>query len=124
MNRRGFAIRLGALALAPVVLVGCERESAPADIPPMPPNTPKNLALPPDGAPLFVFLLREIPTLVEKVPCSCCAKMLAECYRGACPPSCRPCNEIGRAIYGWHMGGMNDADIVALAKVRFPRAPM
>jgi hypothetical protein len=124
MDRRSFLFGMSAIGLLPAVAVACARDDAPADIPPLPPNTPKNLQLPADGTPLFAFLLREIPTLVEKVPCSCCGKMLAECYRGACPPTCRPCNEIGRAIYGWHMAGMSDADVIALVKVKYPRSAM
>lgn len=41
----------------------------------------------PDGKSLYAFLLFQIPDVVEHVPCRCCGKMLAECYRGACPPT-------------------------------------
>ena len=42
--------------------------------------------LPPDGLPLYRFLLKEAPELVSQVPCACCGKMLKACYLGACPP--------------------------------------
>ena len=47
----------------------------------------RELDLPADGPKLFATLLREIPEVVAAVPCVCCDKVLADCYRGACPPS-------------------------------------
>lgn len=122
MHRRTFATCLSALALAPIFgALGCDREPARPDIPPLPPSAPSNVTLPPDGAPLFSFLLKEIPELVDKVPCSCCDKNLGACFRGACPPTCGPCNKIGRAVYLWHLAGSSDDEIVALVKAKFPR---
>ncbi len=78
-------------------------------------------ALPPDGRQLFDFLLAKIPKLVAKVPCSCCPYSLAQCYRGACPTSCGPCNRIGRQVYKWHVQGVSDDDIISRVKIRWPR---
>lgn len=41
----------------------------------------------PDGAPLYAFLLKEIPEVVSQIPCSCCGQMLSWCYEGGCPPT-------------------------------------
>ncbi len=76
-------------------------------------------ALPPDGQPLFDYLLATIPALVEKVPCSCCPRVIGECYRGACPTTCGPCNKIGRDAYTWHQAGMSDDAIVARVKTKY-----
>ena len=47
----------------------------------------RGMELPPDGLDLYQTLLTEIPEVVSQVPCACCNKMLATCYRGFCPPT-------------------------------------
>jgi hypothetical protein len=70
---------------------------------------------------LFSFMFERIPVLAAKVPCSCCKYTLAECYRGACPPQCGACNQIGREVYTWHMQGMSDEAIVVRVQAKYPR---
>ncbi len=77
--------------------------------------------LPPDGRQLFDFMLATIPDLVAKVPCSCCPFTLAQCYHGACPTSCGPCNKIGRKVYKWHEQGVSDDEIVSRVVTQHPR---
>ena len=101
------------LVLAFAGLPAC-RESGPP-----PPSRGIVAGLPADGEPLFRFLLAEIPEVVAEVPCSCCGRKLAECYRGACPPSCRPCNDIGRDVYGWHVEGVPTNEIVARVEAKY-----
>ena len=118
-----------ALALT-LSLAACGRDApdsvvatsaAPADSVPTAVAEPTNQTseLPPDGQPLFDFLLKEIPALVEKVPCSCCSKVIGECYRGACPTTCGPCNRIGRDAHAWHKAGMDDDAIVAKVRRKY-----
>lgn len=120
------ALLMGSIAL--LVAAGCDSQrtstpeaTATAPAPDQAPTTSTNATLPPDGRPLFDFLMANIPELVAKVPCSCCPFTLAECYGGACPTTCGPCNEIGRHVYEWHQQGMTDDAIVARVEAEFPR---
>ena len=79
--------------------------------------------VPPDGRQLFDFMLAKIPELVAKVPCSCCPFMLGQCYHGACPTSCGPCNKIGRKVYNWHQEGVSDDEIISRVTTQHPRKP-
>jgi hypothetical protein len=79
-------------------------------------------ALPSDGKPLFDFLLAEIPHLADKVPCSCCPFSIGDCYRGACPTSCGPCNQIGRDTFQWHQEGVSDDEIVSRVQAKYLRS--
>ena len=84
MKKKGLALMIGiSMALVLVVAVGVffgGAEDART-------KRLKTLQVPADGAALFDFLLREIPDVVSKVPCSCCSEVLEGCYQGACPPS-------------------------------------
>lgn len=109
-----------------MALVACTSSSTESSRPatgvtPVTQQATADLSSIPDGKPLFDFLLANVPELVEKVPCSCCPFALAECYRGACPTTCGPCNRIGRKAYEWHKQGMSDDAIVARVKAEFPR---
>lgn len=77
-------------------------------------------AMPADGRPLFSFLLRKIPDLAMKVPCSCCQYRIGQCYQGACPTTCGPCNQIGRDVYTWHREGLGDEEILARVAAKYP----
>ncbi len=71
----------------------------------------RGLQIPAAGAARFAFLKKEIPDIVSQVTCSCCAKKLIQCYEGACPVSCGPCNEQGKITYNMHAHGRSVADI-------------
>jgi len=71
------------------------------------------------GKPLFDFLLAEIPDLVDKIPCSCCSYKLGQCFRGACPHNCGPCNMIGKDVYEWHRAGLSDDEILKRVHERY-----
>ncbi len=79
----------------------------------------RSLELPEDGLPLFRFLLREIPDVVDSVPCSCCGEMLSACYEGKCPPTCKPCNDEGRDIFAWFSQGKSLAEINRLVVEKY-----
>lgn len=71
----------------------------------------RQLQLPPAGAARFAFLKQEIPDIVGQITCSCCANKLTECYNGACPVSCGPCNEQGKVTFDMFTHGRSVADI-------------
>lgn len=77
--------------------------------------------LPAAGRARYNFLLAEIPQLVDKVPCSCCPYSIGQCYRGACPETCGPCNEIGADVYAWHHEGLSDREVVKRVQQKYPR---
>jgi hypothetical protein len=106
---------LGVMVL--MLASGCENAPHQASLPPEAP--PAGAFAPVDGAPLFAFLLREIPDLVNRVHCSCCGRRLAECYHGACPTSCGPCNHIGRDVFSWHAAGLGDDEVAARAQRKY-----
>ena len=99
-----------------LALAGCER-SVPAAQPAAIVEDP----LPPDGPELFRFMRERLPELSMKVPCSCCGYSIGQCYHGACPPSCGPCNQIGRDVYRWHREGVSDGEIVARVRQNYHR---
>ncbi len=68
--------------------------------------------LPPDGDELFAFLLKEIPDVVSEIECTCCGKKLADCFHGACPGTCGPCNQLGREAWELHEQGLSKDEIV------------
>lgn len=43
------------------------------------------LQVPPDGAALYGFMMKNIPDIVSKVECACCGEPLSACYQGRCP---------------------------------------
>ncbi len=88
--------------LALAALSGCENKSD-ADLPPLPKE---------DGLVLYNFLMKEAPELVSQAPCSCCGRNLDYCYTGGCPPSCVPCNRIGRDAYRMHKRGASEEEIL------------
>lgn len=122
MRSRSTTTLVAILAAASLVLAACE-SGRPAPPPAPAPPAPAAHAdhdheaagpkpVPPNGKPLFAFMLKEIPQLVDKVPCVCCPYTIGQCYRGACPPDCGPCNLIGRDVYAWHHEGLGDEEIL------------
>jgi hypothetical protein len=73
----------------------------------------RQLQLPPAGAARFAFLKQEIPDIVGQVTCSCCGNKLIQCYDGACPVSCGPCNEQGKKTFDMYSHGKSIEDIQA-----------
>ncbi len=71
----------------------------------------RQLQLPSPGAARFAFLTQEIPDIVGQVTCSCCGNKLLECYNGACPVTCGPCNEQGGKTFDMFTHGKSVADI-------------
>jgi hypothetical protein len=51
------------------------------------PTESASATLPPDGRPLYEFLMREEPELMAEILCVCCDAPLAACYQGLCPYS-------------------------------------
>ena len=84
MNKKVWALLLGASVAVGLLVVGGGFLGGTEDARI---ERLKTLQVPADGAALFAFMLREIPEVVEKVPCVCCSEVLAGCYQGACPPS-------------------------------------
>jgi len=84
MNKKVWALLLGASVAVVLLVVGGGFLGGTEDARI---ERLKTLQVPADGAALFAFMLREIPEVVEKVPCVCCSELLAGCYQGACPPS-------------------------------------
>ena len=80
----------------------------------------RELKVPPAGASRFAFLKKEIPDIVSQVTCSCCAKKLIQCYEGACPVSCGPCNEQGKITYDMYSRGRDVHDIQAYMAKNHP----
>ena len=80
----------------------------------------RQMQVPAAGAARFAFLEQEIPDVVGQITCSCCAKKLTQCYGGACPVSCGPCNEQGKITYDMYSHGRSIADIQAYMAKNFP----
>jgi hypothetical protein len=109
---------LVAAGCAPERADGREVVARPAADPP-PAATRAADEVPPDGPELFAFMKEKIPELAAKVPCSCCPFTIGQCYDGACPSSCGPCNAIGRDAYTWHVQGIPDDEIVARVRDKY-----
>jgi hypothetical protein len=80
----------------------------------------RQLQLPPAGVDRFAFLTQEIPDIVGQITCSCCANKLTECYNGACPVNCGPCNEQGKVTFDMYTHGRSVADIQAYMAKNHP----
>ena len=80
----------------------------------------RQMPVPRAGAARFAFLEQEIPDIVSQITCSCCAKKLTQCYNGACPVSCGPCNQQGKITYDMYSHGRSIADIQAYMAKNFP----
>ncbi len=108
------------VAATVLVTVACSSERSAPTPPARAAATPTApLEIPPDGPDLFAFMKEKIPTLAAKVPCSCCPYSIGQCYDGACPSSCGPCNSIGRDAYTWHVQGVPDDAIVARVRLKY-----
>ena len=71
----------------------------------------RQLDMPHPGAQRYAFLMREVPDVVSQVTCACCARTLNQCYGGACPVDCGPCNEQGKAAYELYAHGRTVQEI-------------
>ena len=80
----------------------------------------RQMQVPPAGAARFAFLEQEIPDVVGLITCSCCAKKLSQCYDGACPVSCGPCNQQGKITYDMYSHGRSVAEIQSFMAKNFP----
>jgi hypothetical protein len=80
----------------------------------------RQLHVPRAGAARFAFLKQEIPDIVGQITCSCCGNKLTECYDGACPLSCGPCNEQGKITYDMFSHGRSVADIQSYMAKNYP----
>lgn len=116
-------LRMLSCASLMVLVVACERAPAPRSAEVVSAGLSGAAAdeVPPDGPGLFRFMLERIPELAMKVPCSCCSYKIGQCYHGACPTSCGPCNRIGRDVYEWHRKGVGDDEILARVVRKYRR---
>mgnify|MGYP004096816747 CR=1 FL=1 len=80
----------------------------------------RQLQIPAAGAARFAFLKQEMPDIVGQITCSCCAKKLIQCYNGACPVNCGPCNEQGKKTYDMYVHGKSIAHIQAYMSKNHP----
>lgn len=80
----------------------------------------RQLQVPTNGAFLYTFLMKEVPDVVSQIPCSCCGRTLNQCYGGACPLDCGPCNEQGRTAFTQFAHGRSVADIQKYMAVHYP----
>lgn len=81
------------------------------------------LEVPRPGAARFAFLKEHVPDVVSQVTCSCCGNKLIQCYEGACPPSCGPCNEQGKKAYDMFLHGKSIEAIQAYMAKHHPVSP-
>jgi hypothetical protein len=80
----------------------------------------RQLQLPSAGVARFAFLKQEMPDIVGQVTCSCCGNKLIQCYNGACPVSCGPCNEQGKKTFDMFTHGKSIKDIQAHMAMHHP----